>query len=82
MSIFYSPLAAQIIFILGIINFIVAMLLLSTCRCIPMLKPFKGLMKNKTFQRYYKWHCYLWWVFFPSVIVHVIFAVGRLGMPF
>ncbi len=74
--------AQRIIFSLGLVNAVTASLLLFTCRCVPGLKLGGRLMKYQWFKRFYKYHCYLWWVFWPSVIVHAILAISFLGIPF
>jgi hypothetical protein len=82
-NIFQTELTPKIIFILGIINLLSALLVLSTCRCIPGLKIFTGkLMQNAVYKQFYKYHCYIWWIFWTSVVVHVIFAIGLVGVPF
>jgi len=81
-NIFESIAAARIIFIFGIINFVTGMLVLLSCRCIAGARITGNLMKYKIYQRFYKYHCYIWWVFWTSVIVHAVFAVAFLGIPF
>lgn len=82
MSIFTSALGIRLIFILGIVNLVTGALILFSCRCLPTSKIGKSWMQNDTYKRFYKYHCYLWWVFFPSVIIHIIFAIGAFGIPF
>jgi len=82
MSIFHSILAARLILILGIINFVTGFLLLFTCRVIPAFKLTKGLMQHAFYKSFYRYHVYLWWIFWVSVILHVIFAINFLGWPF
>lgn len=82
MNVFYTSFAAQLIFVLGIVNMITGLVLLSSCRWIPGSKLTAGLMKRGWYKSYYKYHAYVWWGFWTSVAVHVVFAVGRLGIPF
>ena len=83
MAIFQSVIAARIIFILGISNLLLGLLVLFTCRCIPGLKNIgPGLMQNPIYKSLFKYHCYLWWFFWTSVIVHAVFAIGLVGIPF
>ena len=65
----------QVIKILGILNITMAVLLFSSCRCIPASKLFRGIMDRPAYKSYYKYHCYLWYVFWPSVIVHTTIAI-------
>ena len=82
MDIFHTITAARIIFILGIVNLVTGTLLFLTCRCIPGWNVTSGLMKLKFYQRLFPYHCYLWWVFWPAVVVHIIFALAFMGFPF
>jgi hypothetical protein len=70
----------RVIYILGIVNLVTGLLVFFSCRCIPGSKLTAGLMKHKKYQRFYKYHCYFWRVFWPSVIVHAIFAIGFFGV--
>ncbi|MDD4859146.1 MAG: hypothetical protein PHR56_02960 [Dehalococcoidales bacterium] len=82
MNIFTSLIGIRIVFILGIVNALLFVFLLITCRCLPMSSIGKKWLQNATYKRFYGYHCYLWWVFGASVIVHVIFAIGAFGIPF
>ncbi|MFC1963946.1 hypothetical protein ACFLV1_01025 [Chloroflexota bacterium] len=82
MNLFPPAIAARIIFILGVTNLVTGLLVLSTCRCIPGLKITGRLMQHAAYKRFYKYHCYIWWVFWVSVIVHAFLAIGLLGFPF
>ena len=68
-----------VIRVLGVLNIIMVTLLFSSCRCIPGSKLFSKIMERPAYKRYYKYHCYLWWVFWPSVIVHAILAISVYG---
>jgi len=81
-NIFYTAFASQVIFILGIINFVAGLVLLTGCRWVPGSKLTSSLMKKGWYKSYYKYHAYVWWAFWASVSVHVVFAIGRLGIPF
>ena len=82
MSILHGIFAARIILILGLVNLVTGFLLLFTCRVIPAFKPTRGLMQHAFYKNFYRYHVYLWWIFWISVIVHVIFAMNFLGWPF
>jgi hypothetical protein len=81
-SIFQTAAAARLVFVLGIVNLVFVTSILFTCRCLPTWSVTKPIMKHKWYQRVYKFHCYLWWILIPSVIVHAIFALGLYGVPF
>ena len=73
--------AIRIIFILGIINLAAGALVFLSCRCLPGAPIGKMLMKYRWYQRYYKWHCYIWWVFWVSVAIHAVFGLVYIGWP-
>jgi hypothetical protein len=72
----------RIVFVTAIINIIAIVLILFSCRCINTWKITSGLNKQPWFKRYFKLHCYLWYVFLPSVVIHAVLALLVLGVPF
>ena len=85
MGIFSETVVTRLIFILGITNLVTGVLVLSTCRCIPGSKITKitgNLMKYRAYQHFFKYHCYIWWAFWLSVVVHAVFAISFIGVPF
>jgi hypothetical protein len=40
------------------------------------------MMKYSAFQNFYKYHCYIWRVFWPSVLLHSVLALMFFGLPF
>jgi hypothetical protein len=76
-------LGIKVIYTLGLTNVIGLLLVLSTCRCIPMIGELTaGLMKSKTYLRFYGYHCYYWLFFISSVLLHAVFAILVFGFPF
>jgi len=73
--------ATRIIFVLGIINLLTGLMIFFSCRCLPGSRLGKGLMKRPWYQRFFKLHCYIWWVFLASVFIHAIFALVYIGWP-
>jgi hypothetical protein len=65
----------------GIVNLVTGGLLFSSCRCLPGSRLGKRLMKYPAYQRFYKYHCYVWRVFWPSVIIHATLALIFFGWP-
>lgn len=82
MNIFQTVFAARLILILGIVNLVTGFLLLFTCRVVPAFKFTKSLMQHNWYKKFYRFHGYIWLIFWVSVTVHVIFAIGLMGWPF
>lgn len=79
MEIVNPLLATRLIIILGIVNLTTGVLIFFSCRCLPGSKLGSKLMKHPAYQRFFKYHCYLWRIFWPSVMLHGILAVVFLG---
>jgi hypothetical protein len=71
----------KIIVSLGILNVLTAAALYFTCRCVPAARFGKELMKHHWYQRFARFHCYLWWVLGASVVVHGTLAIIYFGWP-
>jgi len=74
--------AMRILFILGIINLVAGLLIFFSCRCLPGSRIGKGLMKHPWYQKFFKLHCYIWWIFWVSVVAHAVLAMIYIGWPF
>lgn len=74
--------AVRTLFVLGIVNVVTGLVVFFTCRCLPGSRIGKGLMKRHWYQNVFKYHCYVWWIFWASVIVHAILAMRYIGWPF
>jgi hypothetical protein len=81
MEFFYSVAAARTIFILGVVNALTILLIFFSCRCLPGSTIGSRLMEHGPFKRFYRYHCHLWKVFWPSVSVHAFFALMASGWP-
>jgi hypothetical protein len=81
-DIFHTAAAPKIVFVLGLTNILSGLLVFFTCRCVPGWNPARSLMQHAWYQRIFKWHCVVWWVFWVSVMVHAVFAIGYYGKPF
>ena len=81
MDFFQSLTAARVIFVLGILNFVLIVLILSSCRCVSGSSIGGRLMKQRFYKRFFAKHCYLWYVLCPSVVVHAFFAIMFMGWP-
>lgn len=86
MSIFQSAVALRVVFALGILNVVSGLLVFLTCRCTPgariVTRITGNLMEYSFYRRVFGYHCYIWWVFWVSVMVHAVFAIGVVGVPF
>ncbi|MFH1650977.1 MAG: hypothetical protein ABID87_02575 [Chloroflexota bacterium] len=79
---FLTPLlATRLIFILGITNLVTGTLIFFSCRCLGGSKLGGRLMKHPAFARFYRHHCFLWRVFWVSVVLHALLALTFLGWP-
>ncbi len=58
----------------GIANIIFLVLVLISCRCMGMWKITSKLVNKSLFQKIYKYHCWYWYGFIISVLVHTITA--------
>lgn len=75
-------LGVKIMFLLGLTNLISMFLVFFSCRCMVGINFVNKMFKYKCYQKYYSKHCYYWWIFFTSVILHVILGFLVFGIPF
>lgn len=73
---FHSQIARDIILVFAISNIILGVLVFFTCRCMPGFQLTRGLMQNKNYLKFYKYHGYLWLIFLASVMIHAVFAIN------
>ncbi len=66
--------ARQILLIAGITNIIFILLVFLSCRCLSGSKISNWLLKYNWYNKFYTKHCYLWWAFFISVLIHTMLA--------
>ncbi|MBI4188805.1 MAG: hypothetical protein HY529_06330 [Chloroflexi bacterium] len=81
MNIFDPLVATRVIIVLGIINLLSGILVFLSCRCLGGSKIGTRLMKNKSFARFYRYHCHIWKVFWASVFLHTVLVMVFLGWP-
>lgn len=82
MELFQSIVAARVLFVLGIINLVGGILIFLSCRCLSGSAILSRVRRHPFYQRLFSYHCYIWWIFWLSVIVHAILGIGLLGNPF
>ena len=73
-------LAVKLTYVLGWTNIIGLLLVLLSCRCVIAL-PLKW-RESKAYLKFYNYHCYYWWLFIISVLLHAIIAIVAFGNPF
>ncbi len=73
---------AKLVFVFGIINILGLVLVFLSCRCLVGLDFVKKMWKYSWYQKFYNKHCYYWWFFAISVLIHVILAFLIFGNPF
>jgi len=78
---FYS-IAPGIIIALGILGVLSGLLIFLSCRCFPGLKIARKLTNNEKYQRFFKTHCSIWWIFLTLMVVHVVVALLYFLTPF
>ena len=81
MDFFQSLTAARMIFFLGILNAILIILVLLSCRCVSGSRIGSVLTNRRLYKRFFSKHCYLWYLLCPSVVVHAFLAVMFMGWP-
>ena len=73
---------AQLVYILGIINLVGLILIFFSCRCLVGKRAFNFLNRFSWYQKFYRSHCWWWYVFFASVFLHAVLAMMVYGNPF
>ena len=81
MEILQSLIAIRLLIILGVVNLVTGLLIFFSCRCLPGSRWGSRMMRYAAYRRFFSYHCYIWRVFWPSVMVHALLAVLALGWP-
>ncbi|HJO02145.1 MAG: hypothetical protein QF655_00915 [Candidatus Woesearchaeota archaeon] len=74
-------LGVKLIFILGIVNLFSIVLIFFSCRCLAGQKFTSRMMQYAWYKKFYAMHCYYWWIFIISVILHTALAFSAFGNP-
>jgi choline-glycine betaine transporter len=82
MTVFLSVVGIRIIFITGLTNLFFGLLVLFSCRWVPIARITRPFSKSRGYQRFFRLHNYFWWLFWISIAVHVPFAISYVGFPF
>lgn len=79
---FIANWGVKLVYTFGITNIVSIVLIYFSCRCLVQPKIFQKLLTYNWYRWFYKQHCWLWWIFFVSVILHTFLAFILFGNPF
>jgi hypothetical protein len=82
MALIDPELGIKLVYVLGITNIIGLLLVLFSCRCMGFPRLTRKLFNYSWYHKFYQKHCYYWWFFVISVLLHTIFAAIVFGWPF
>jgi hypothetical protein len=72
----------QVLMITGWLNLIFFILILLSCRCIGFWRITRKVVGNRVFQGIYSKHCWYWYGFILSVLIHAVTSVMLFGLGF
>lgn len=72
----------EVLIFAGYTNLLFLILVLLTCRCIGIWRLTRRLMKYRGFRKLYGFHCWFWYGFIISVLVHSLTALALFGFRF
>jgi hypothetical protein len=73
---------AKLTFILGATNIVGLILVFFSCRCLVSAGFISRMLERGWYRKFYNLHCYFWWLFIISVVLHAIIALSAYGIPF
>ena len=73
---------AKIVYLLGWLNLAAIVLVFFSCRCLTGPKLFTWLVRFEWYKKFYRTHCWWWYLFFASVAGHALVALSLYGNPF
>ena len=73
--------AIRVLFVLGIVNAVLMLVMLLSCRCFIGARPLAVITRTKVYKKFARYHCWLWWPLRASVATHAILAFRYLGWP-
>jgi hypothetical protein len=82
MAFFHTIVAVRILFTAALVALASIIVIRLSCRCMSSQGALGRLRKAAWFQWLFKRHCLLWWVFGIALAVHIVFALGFLGIPY
>lgn len=66
--------------VFGITNIVGMMLVILSCRCFLGMRG--RLSESGLYMGFYRYHCYYWWFFIASVMLHTVTAFLVFASPF
>jgi hypothetical protein len=69
----------RILFFAGITNILFILMTFFSCRCMAGKKITEKLFRHFWYKKFYSNHCYYWWLFYISVIIHTSIAFYLFG---
>lgn len=73
---------AKLVYVLGWVNLLGLFLVFFSCRCLTGQRLFSWLVRFEWYKKFYRMHCWWWYLFFASVAVHAVVALAIYGNPF
>jgi len=74
MAVIDPALGVKLVNLFGITNIITMLAVLLSCRCLSGAKVAERLWRYSWYQKFYRFHCYYWWLFILSVLLHTTLA--------
>jgi len=81
MTVFLSVVGLRVIFITGLTNLLFGLLVLFSCRWVPLTRLTKGLQKSRIYMQYYRFHTCIWRLFWISVAIQRAVRHFVSGLP-
>ncbi len=73
--------AVRVILVLGIVNATLLLAMLLSCRCFIGAKPLAWITRTSGYKKFARYHCWLWWPLWASVVTHAILAIIYIKWP-
>jgi len=69
------------VFILGIISAVSGLLIFLGCRIVPTTRLTQGVAQSSGYKVLFRYHKYLWLVFWISLVIHLVLGILHFGFP-
>ncbi len=71
----------RVLFVLGLVNATVLLVMLLSCRCVIGATPLVKITRSAAYKKFARLHCWLWWPLWASVATHAVLAFLFIGFP-